>query len=185
MFWRPPYPDWRAAIFGNDEYVSLMQFDTADDAETIRPFTLETIPPGAGDHRLIPLRIDILMFVGEYLLEFEQAAIAEGLTLAQARVLGFSVEPSSMREIAYRFGCDPSNLTAKVDRLIQLGLVERLSDPHDARVRRVAATPLGVETTVRLCARRKWLTETLETLTDDERETVEKAMRLLLRIKRP
>jgi DNA-binding MarR family transcriptional regulator len=155
------------------------------DGDTIRPFTLETIPPGTGDPSLIPLRIDILSFVGEYLLEFEQAAVAEGLTLAQARVLGFSAVPSSMREIAYRFGCDPSNLTAKVDRLIQLGLVERSADPHDARVRRIAATPSGIETAVRLCRRRTWLSETLETLSNEERGVVEAAMQLLLRVKRP
>jgi DNA-binding MarR family transcriptional regulator len=154
------------------------------DPDAIRPFTLEAIPPGAGDPELIPLRIDMLSFVGEYLLEFEQAAEAEGLTLAQARVLGFSAVPSSMREIAYRFGCDPSNLTAKVDRLAQLGLVERLTDPHDARVRRIAATAHGMEVAVRLCQRRTWLATTLEGLSKSERDVVASAMQLLLRLGR-
>jgi len=157
-----------------------------DKSETaIRPFTIETLPEGVGDPELIPLRIDILSFVGEYLLEFEQAAVAEGLTLAQARVLGFAAVPSSMREMAYRFGCDPSNLTAKVDRLVELGLVERRADPQDARVRRIAATAAGLNTAVNLCARRSWLTETLQSLDDAERATVQHAMALLLRIKRP
>jgi DNA-binding MarR family transcriptional regulator len=124
----------------------------------------------------------MLEFVGEFLLDFEDAARRAGLTLAQARVLGFAVlKPSSMREIAEQFGSDPSNITAKVDRLIDLGLVERRPDEADGRIRLIAATPAGVELAQRLCASREWIAGVLSQLDDDEVDTVRTALGLLLR----
>jgi DNA-binding MarR family transcriptional regulator len=150
-----------------------------------RPFTLESLPADLADPALLATRTDMLLFVGEYLLDFERAAEAEGLTLAQARVLGFAVTPSSMRDIAYQFGCDPSNITAKIDRLVGLGLVERQPDPQDARVKRIAATERGVQTAIRLCQRRTWLGETLKRLNKRELKLVRDALKLLRRVDRP
>lgn len=151
---------------------------------TSRPFTLEHLPPELSDPALLAMRMDMLLFVGEYLLDFERAAEAEGLTLAQARVLGFAVTPSSMGEIAYQFGCDPSNITAKVDRLIELGFVERQPHPQDARIKRIAATGRGIQTAIRLCQRRLWLAETLKRLNRREIKLVQDALKLLRRVER-
>ena len=48
-----------------------------------------------------------------------------------------------MRELAERLYLDPSNLTALVDRLEALGLVERQADPDDRRVKRLVITDKG------------------------------------------
>ncbi|MXQ67403.1 MarR family transcriptional regulator [Actinomadura rayongensis] len=127
------------------------------------------------------IRRAMLDFVGAYLVDFETSARAAGLTLAQARVLGLAaVEPSSMKDLAARFGCDPSNLTAKVDRLIALGLVERRPDPEDGRVKLIAATPAGVAASAALCHSRDWLAEVLDGLTAEEAALVQTAFDLLV-----
>ena len=48
-----------------------------------------------------------------------------------------------MRELAERLYLDPSNLTALVDRLEALGLVERQADPDDRHVKRLVITDKG------------------------------------------
>ncbi|POM25761.1 DNA-binding transcriptional repressor MarR [Actinomadura rubteroloni] len=148
----------------------------------MRPsFTGETLTGELARGRFPGIRKAMLDFVGAYLLDFETSAQRAGLTLAQARVLGFAaIKPSSMKELAEQFGCDPSNLTAKVDRLVALGLVERRTDPHDGRVKLIAATPEGVATSAALCHSRDWLAEVLGSLTPDEAQTIQTAFDLLV-----
>ncbi|QFR96322.1 MarR family winged helix-turn-helix transcriptional regulator [Streptomyces tsukubensis] len=147
-----------------------------------RPFTLEALPEPEASGPLAPVREALLGLVGEYLLDFEQAAESEQLTQAQARVLGFAVRGMSMRQIAHQFGCDPSNITGKVDRLVALGLVERRPDPRDARIKRVVATDKGRAKAVRLCERRTWLSTALGRLESDEVAHVQHALGLLGRM---
>jgi DNA-binding MarR family transcriptional regulator len=66
------------------------------------------------------------------------------MSLAQVRALYALREPLSMRELAERLYLDPSNLTALVDRLEDLGLVERQADTEDRRVKRLVITDKGV-----------------------------------------
>jgi DNA-binding MarR family transcriptional regulator len=122
----------------------------------------------------------MLEFVGQFLLDFESASQAAGLTLAQSRVLTYvAIEPMSMTEIAARFGCDPSNITAKVDRLLSLGLVERIGDPVDGRVRRVAATANGRDLAATICSSREWIADTLAGLSEDQLTSVAEAFTAL------
>jgi DNA-binding MarR family transcriptional regulator len=44
-------------------------------------------------------------------------------------------------ELARRLGVEPPTVTRMVQRLERAGLVERVRDPHDARLLRVRATP--------------------------------------------
>ncbi|CAO5186143.1 DNA-binding transcriptional repressor MarR [Frankia sp. AiPs1] len=148
----------------------------------MRPtFTAETLTGELARGRFPHIRRSMLDFVGAYLLDFEVSAHRAGLTLAQARVLGFAaLRPSSMKELAAQFGCDPSNLTAKVDRLIALGLVERRPDPRDGRVKVIAATAEGTAASAALCHSRDWLAEVLGRLSAEEARTIETAFDLLI-----
>ncbi|MFI5047414.1 MAG: MarR family winged helix-turn-helix transcriptional regulator [Acidimicrobiia bacterium] len=65
------------------------------------------------------------------------------MSVAQVRALYALREPLSMRELAERLFLDPSNLTALVDRLEELGLVERTADAEDRRVKRLIITERG------------------------------------------
>ncbi|MBE2320356.1 MarR family transcriptional regulator [Solirubrobacter sp. CPCC 204708] len=139
------------------------------------PYALE---PPASAHAEI--RAALHELVGRFLADYDRAAQAHGLTLTQARVLGFaSCEPLSQRELAQRFGCDPSNISVIVDRLVERGLVERRPDPADGRVKLIAATDAGQETAQRCCAAHEF--PALDQLTPDERETVRAGLTLLTR----
>jgi DNA-binding MarR family transcriptional regulator len=71
-----------------------------------------------------------------------------GLTPNDSRAL-FSLDPRtgrSMRSLADEWQCDPSNATWIVDRLEQLGLVNRQAMLHDKRVKLVVLTRKGEQT---------------------------------------
>jgi DNA-binding MarR family transcriptional regulator len=67
------------------------------------------------------------------------------MSVAQVRALYELREPLAMRELAERLYLDPSNLTALVDKLEDLGLVERQADADDRRVKRLVITAKGAE----------------------------------------
>jgi MarR family transcriptional regulator, organic hydroperoxide resistance regulator len=75
----------------------------------------------------------------------QRAAAEFEMSVAQVRALYELREPLSMRELAERLYLDPSNLTALVDRLEELGLVERTADAGDRRVKRLVITTRGSE----------------------------------------
>ena len=127
------------------------------------------------------VRAALYELVGRFLADYERAASAHGLTLAQARVLGFAAcEPLSQRRLAKHFGCDPSNISVIVDRLVERELVERRPDPRDGRVKLVAATGAGREVAVRCCREREWLGPKLDALAPRQLEHVRAALRLLI-----
>lgn len=127
------------------------------------------------------LRAALSQLVGRFLTDYERAAAALGLTLTQARVLGFAAsEPLSQRQLARRFGCDPSNISVIVDRLVERGLVERRPDPRDGRVKLIAATDAGTSLALRCCRDREWLGPALDRLDAAQRATVREALALLV-----
>ena len=140
------------------------------------PYALE---PAASEHA--DVRAALHELVGRFLADYERAANAHGLTLTQARVLGFAAcEPLSQRQLAKHFGCDPSNVSVIVDRLAERSLVQRRPDPGDGRVKLVEATAAGRELAERCCREREWLSPKLDGLTADELETVRSALALLV-----
>ena len=70
-------------------------------------------------------------------------ALRHGLTPQQVGLLRMLDEPTSMRAFAEDMSCDPSNVTGLVDRAERLGLVERVPDPRDRRVRMLTLTVKG------------------------------------------
>ncbi|MFF4368660.1 MarR family winged helix-turn-helix transcriptional regulator [Streptomyces sp. NPDC001594] len=72
----------------------------------------------------------------------ERAAVL-GLTAAQATALRELTGPMTMRELAERMNCEPSNATFVVDRLEKQGLVERRPHPTDRRAKLLVLTGEG------------------------------------------
>ncbi|MEU7752929.1 MarR family winged helix-turn-helix transcriptional regulator [Micromonospora sp. NPDC049171] len=68
-----------------------------------------------------------------------------GLTPAAARALREldPDHPLPARDLAGRLGCDRSNVTILVDKLEQVGLVERRTDPADRRQKTLVVTERG------------------------------------------
>lgn len=71
-----------------------------------------------------------------------------GITVAQAATLEAlrGSEPLRQRELGQRLGISPSTLTRNLDRLLDAGLIERFTDPDDARATRVRLLPAGART---------------------------------------
>ncbi|MBF8192839.1 MarR family transcriptional regulator [Nonomuraea sp. K274] len=79
-----------------------------------------------------------------------ERATALDLTTAQATALRELTGPMTMRELAERMCCEPSNATFVVDRLEQQGIVERRPHPSDRRAKQLVLTPEGTALRERL-----------------------------------
>ncbi|MEV2242777.1 MarR family transcriptional regulator [Micromonospora sp. NPDC049891] len=83
-------------------------------------------------------------FVFAYDAAYDRAAQVAGLSAAQACLLEHLSRGSrSMGELALELSCDASNVTQLVSRLEARGLVARVPDPDDRRIKRVSITPTG------------------------------------------
>lgn len=83
-------------------------------------------------------------FVYAYDAAYDRAARAAGLSSAQACLLDHLESGSrTMGELAAELLCDASNVTQLVSRLEGGGLVDRVPDPADRRVKRVSITQAG------------------------------------------
>jgi DNA-binding MarR family transcriptional regulator len=101
-----------------------------------------------------------------------------GLTPNDSRALA-SLDPRegrTMRSLADEWECDASNATWIVDRLEKFGLAQRLTVPHDRRVKLVVLTARGVKTKAELME--EFLTPPAELLDMDQRdlETLQRAL---------
>ncbi|MCI3933474.1 MarR family winged helix-turn-helix transcriptional regulator [Streptomyces sp. AN091965] len=79
-------------------------------------------------------------------------ATALGLTAPQAIALRELTGPLTLRELAQRMSCEPSNATFVSDRLEEQGLVERRPHPSDRRAKQLVLTPQGTALRERLMA---------------------------------
>lgn len=79
-----------------------------------------------------------------------ERAATLGLTAAQATALRELTGPMTMRELADRMSCEPSNATFVIDRLEKQGLLERNPHPTDRRAKRLVLTAAGTKLRERL-----------------------------------
>jgi DNA-binding MarR family transcriptional regulator len=77
-------------------------------------------------------------------------AVTLGLTAAQATALREMTGPMTMRELAERMSCEPSNATFVVDKLEKQGLVERRAHPTDRRAKHLVLNAEGTARRERL-----------------------------------
>ena len=106
----------------------------------------------------------VLRTAHELEARLETALAQIGLSLAKVgvlRALAEAEEPLTLSDVAERVRCVRSNITQLVDRLEADGLVRRVNDPHDRRIRRASLTPTG----------RSSCTEGIRVMAIQERET--------------
>jgi DNA-binding MarR family transcriptional regulator len=72
-----------------------------------------------------------------------ERAVTLGLTSAQATALREMTGPMTMRELAERMSCEPSNATFVVDKLEKQALIERRAHPTDRRAKQLVLTAEG------------------------------------------
>ncbi|WP_326568869.1 MarR family transcriptional regulator [Amycolatopsis rhabdoformis] len=73
-----------------------------------------------------------------------------GLTASQGTALRELTGPLTLRELAERMSCEPSNITFVADRLEEQGYLERHPHPDDRRAKQLVLTPEGTELRARL-----------------------------------
>lgn len=84
-------------------------------------------------------------------------------------------------EIGEHLGVTSAAASQMLDRLVQHGLILRAEDPDDRRVKRIELTPSGRQVFERgLRARQGWVDELAKTLSEDDRQTVTSALRILI-----
>ncbi|MGW1726579.1 MarR family winged helix-turn-helix transcriptional regulator [Streptomyces sp. NPDC002306] len=115
-----------------------------------------------------------------YNREYETAAAHHGITPQQVKVLLALDEPLPMRRIAERVGADPSNLTGMVDRLQSRGLVGRVPDPADRRIKRIAATETGRAAARDLRTRLRFASDPLVALDPSQRRGLRDLLQLMV-----
>ena len=128
-----------------------------------------------------PLDRQLWDFVYAYDAAYDRAARSVGLSAAQACLLDALTQGSrSMGELAVELLCDASNVTQLVTRLEAGGLVTRVPDPDDRRVKQVSITPAGRR--VRRTVERAFdfPSATVGRLTEEERRQLSGLMAKLL-----
>jgi DNA-binding MarR family transcriptional regulator len=85
----------------------------------------------------------LLMLADQLRARIAAAAAESGLTPQQAIVVRYLAQPRAMSELADILGCDRSNVTGLIARLERRGLVQRVSDPADRRIKRLVLTDNG------------------------------------------
>jgi MarR family transcriptional regulator, organic hydroperoxide resistance regulator len=104
-------------------------------------------PAVAADHHYHELQAELeyrlLVLVDQLRARTAVVAAELGLTPQQALLLRHLGRPRTMGEIAVALACDRSNVTGLVDRLAARGLVERVVDADDRRIKHLWLTAEG------------------------------------------
>jgi DNA-binding MarR family transcriptional regulator len=121
------------------------------------------------------------LFAATYAHDMDSVANELGITRTQAVLLGEASEPGSIRELAVRIGCDPSNLTGVVQRLSERELIVVEPHPSDRRVKRIALSKAGVETVHRLNHGATHLSAAIDAASQDELDAISNLLHRALR----
>ncbi|WP_245549776.1 MarR family transcriptional regulator [Gordonia effusa] len=102
------------------------------------------------------------------------------LTQLSALATLYQEGPMSPGALAAAERVQPPSMTRVIASLADLGMVERQPHPSDGRQAIVNVSPDGVEVVAaEFAARKEWLSDRLNELTPDDRETLRKAVGLI------
>ncbi len=114
--------------------------------------------------------------------DFKQFMDDSGLSFSQVNTLmrlHFTGE-ADVTSIAGQLGVSNAAASQLVERLVQMGLIERKEDPLDRRIKRLILTPAGQALAEKLVdLRRNWMERFTNTLTPEQRETISVALRTM------
>jgi DNA-binding MarR family transcriptional regulator len=114
---------------------------------------------------------DFRRFMDDTGLSFSQISVL--MRLKHAGISGVS-------EIGGQMGVTKAAASQAVDRLVDLGLIQRSEDPQDRRTRPLALTTEGQELVERaIAARSQWVEGLTEALTPPQQEMIIAALTLL------
>ncbi len=114
--------------------------------------------------------------------DFKRFMDATGLSFSQINILMRMMHEDciGVSEIGEKMGITNAAASQAVDRLVQMGLVERTEDPQDRRAKRLKLTPDGQALIKKgIEARSRWIENITQSLTADQQEMVIRALTLL------
>ena len=123
-------------------------------------------------------------FMRRSMHDFVQFSKESGLSMTQIHTL-FRLHHSGMcgvTEIGDHLGVTHAAASQMVDRLVQMGMLERAEDPSDRRVKQLSLTAAGnrlVQDSIE--ARRHWMEQLTDFLDPDELEQIIQALTILTR----
>jgi DNA-binding MarR family transcriptional regulator len=113
----------------------------------MNPMTTSPEPRATAERELCGLVNGLAQQIADHVRE---RAVTLGLTAPQATALRELTGPMTMRELAERMSCEPSNATFVIDKLEKQGLVERRPHPTDRRAKHLVLTADGTALRERL-----------------------------------
>jgi DNA-binding MarR family transcriptional regulator len=122
------------------------------------------------------------VFMQRSMRDFKRFMDRTGLSFSQINILMRLIHGGStgVSEIGEQLGVTNAAASQAVDRLVQLGLIERTEDPEDRRAKRLALTQKGralIEESVE--ARSKWIEGLTDALTPEQQNMIISALTLL------
>lgn len=119
--------------------------------------------------------------------DFRQFMEETGLSFSQVNVLMrlFHGTKCDVSEIGEEMGVTNPAASQAVDRLVQLGLIERTEDPADRRSKRLTLSNKGrvlIENGIK--ARSQWMIDLAQTLNKEQEQTVISALTILTEMTR-
>ena len=122
------------------------------------------------------------VFMHRSMADFKRFMDDSGLSPSQVSTLMRLYYHSScgVSAVADDLGVTNAAASQMVDRLVQLGMLERSEDPEDRRARQLRLTDLGralVERSVEV--RRRWMEELILTLTPEQQTQITDALSIL------
>ena len=122
------------------------------------------------------------VFMRRSMRDFRRFMGATDLSFSQISVLMrlFHGKNSGVSEIGDQLGVSNAAASQAVDRLVQMGLIERTEDPDDRRAKRLALTQKGCELMEKgIEARGKWIEGLTDALTPEQQALITSALHLL------
>jgi len=122
------------------------------------------------------------VFMHRSMRDFKRFMDLTGLSFSQINILMWLVHGGNtgVSEIGEQLGVTNPAASQAVDRLVQLGMIERTEDPDDRRAKRLALTQKGralIEQGVE--ARSKWIEGLTDALTPEQQDMIISALTLL------
>ena len=122
------------------------------------------------------------VFMHRSMRDFKRFMDATGLSFSQINILMrlFHGGCAGVSDIGDQLGVTNAAASQAVDRLVQLGLIERTEDPEDRRAKRLALTQKGrtlIEKGVEV--RSQWIEGLTDALTPEQQNMIISALTLL------
>jgi DNA-binding MarR family transcriptional regulator len=119
------------------------------------------------------------MFMRRSMHDFVQFSKVSGLSIVQLNTLFrlYHAGRCGVSEIGDHLGVTNAAASQMVERLVQMGFMERTEDPNDRRAKQLHLTPKGQQLILEsIEARRHWMEDLTQALSPQEQEAIIQAL---------